>query len=94
METKPLDPISEMQAQEAERRIAAEMLHNGLCMDLTNLFFAIEIAERTLDTKPEDGKEALHAVLDAAISCNSTARFAQRRQRRTVGMLSAGVGHS
>jgi signal transduction histidine kinase len=72
-----VDAIERMRVEETERRLAARLLHDCLCTDLTNLTLAVEIALRTFDADPARGKEALHRVREAAIACNSTARFAR-----------------
>ncbi len=72
-----MDAIEQMRVEETERKLAARLLHDCLCTDLTNLTLAVEIALRTFETDPAKGKEALHRVREAAIACNSAARFAR-----------------
>lgn len=82
---KPLDAISQMQIEESERRVAAQVLHDTICADLTNLTLAAEIVLRTMDVNPAGAKEALFRLREAAVSTKSALRFAQR------GMMTAPV---
>lgn len=72
-----MDAIERMTVEETERKLAARLLHDCLCTDLTNLTLAVEIALRTFETDPAKAKDALHRVREAAIACNSAARFAR-----------------